>query len=273
MADRSADCTLKVPPAEPTVIDFEPLGSSVTVLVPALTVPEKATSFAVMVTAELVLEMDVEPAFVTLPVPSVVIVTPVVPVALAFRVIAPLEPEDVWSTNALPERALEAVMVPLPVRVSMPLVEVMDPDVPMVAEAPVVVTEKLPPIVDVPMSKAPVLLISAVAEPPVFAVRVPAAVRIGVPDAPMLPLVEVKFTVLAVSVTLPERVIVPEPLALTLIMPEAPALTLALIVIAALAALVVRDIMPLLEIVIAVGILKVLPDVMDMLPVVLTMLP
>lgn len=272
----SADETVKVPPVAATEIDLAPFGSNDTVPDPALTEPEKVTLLAVILIAELVVEIDVEPAFVTLPVPSAVMVIAPVPVAvdaLALRFIEPLDPDDVCSTRAFADNALLAVMLPLPVNVNVPVVDVMAPDVVMLAEAPVVVTEKLPPTVDVLMFRAPVLLMSAVAEPPVFALRSPAAVRIGVPDAPMLPLVEVKFTVLAVSVTLPERVIAPEPLALTLIMPEEPALTLALRVIAALAALVVREIMPLLEIVIAVGILKVLPDVIDMLPVVLTMLP
>lgn len=273
MADRSADWTLNVPPAEPTVIDLAPLGRRESVPEPALTVPEKETSLAVMVIAELVLEIEVEPALVTLPVPSVVIVTPVVPVALALRAIEPLEPDEVCNTSELPEKAFEAVMVPLAVRVKVPLVDVMLPEVPIVAEALVVVIEKLPPTVDVPSVTAPVLLTSAVAEPPALAVRIPAWIRIGVPDVPMLPVEEVRLTVLAVSVTLPDRVMVPEPLALTLTIPDEPALTLALIVMAALAALVVSEMVPPLDIVNAVGILRALPDVIEILPDVSTMVP
>lgn len=82
IALKSDDKTLNVPPAPATEIDFVPLGRSVTVLVPALTVPENATSLAVIVIGALVLEMDLVAALVTLPVPSVVIVTPVVPVTL-----------------------------------------------------------------------------------------------------------------------------------------------------------------------------------------------
>lgn len=71
-----------MPPAPPTEIDLLPLGKRVTVPdAPALTVPEKATSLAVMEIGALVDEIDLVAAFVTLPVPSVVIVTPVVPVA------------------------------------------------------------------------------------------------------------------------------------------------------------------------------------------------
>lgn len=49
--------TEKVPPAPATEIDFAPLGRSVTVLVPALTVPENATSLAVIEIGELVAEI------------------------------------------------------------------------------------------------------------------------------------------------------------------------------------------------------------------------
>ncbi len=171
MADRSDESTVNVPPAEPTVIDVVPFGRRETVLVPALTVPEKATSFAVMVMAELVLEMDVEPALVTLPVPSVVIVTPVVPVAFAFRVIAPLDPEEVCNTKELPERALDAVMVPLAVSVSVPLVDVTAPVVPMVAEVPVVVMERLPPTIDVSIIVLPALVTKPAPLPPVLTLK------------------------------------------------------------------------------------------------------
>lgn len=187
----SAVVTVNVPAPPATVIDLEPFGMSETVPFPALTVPEKATSLAVIVIAEFVLDIEVETAFVTLPVPSVVIVTPVEPVTSAFIVTAPLEPEDVCRVKALPKSTCELVIEPLPVRLSVPLLEVRAPDVPIVADAPVVVTEKLPPTDDVPISTAPVLLISAVPVPPVFAVMVEAAVNIGVPALPMLPVPDV----------------------------------------------------------------------------------
>ena len=89
---------MNVPPAEPTVMDLAPLGNKVTVPnpEPPLTVPEKATSLAVMVTEVTKLEMEVEAALVTLPVPSVVMAI-LPPVALALRVMSPLEPEEVCS--------------------------------------------------------------------------------------------------------------------------------------------------------------------------------
>lgn len=80
----------------------------------------------------------------------------------------------------------------------------------------------------------------------------------------------VRLTISAVRVPA-LRVMVPEPLALMLMMPELLD-TLAPMEIAALAALVARDIMPLLD-VIAVGIFRAVLDVIEMLPVVLTMLP
>lgn len=229
MAKRSVDNTLNVPPAPPTDIDLAPLGRSVTVPDPALT-PVKETSLAVMVMGELVDEIDVAPLFVTLPVPSVVIVTPLVPVALALSVTAPLDPDDVCNTSVLPEKALEAVILPLAIKVNVPLVEVMVPEVPMLAEAPVVVSEKLPPTVEAPRVTAPALETSAVPAPPLLMVRVPvAAVKIGVPDDPIVPVPEVRDTVGPLTVTEPERVIVPEPLAFMVTLPLEPVETLALI--------------------------------------------
>lgn len=219
-AAKSAEAILNVPlaPAMPTV--WVPLGLKVTLPLPALMVPDKLTSLAVMVIAEFVEEMDVDTALVTLPVPSVVMVTLFVPVALALSVTLPFEPDDVCNTSVLPERALEAVIVPLPVRLSAPVADVTVPEVPMVAEAPVVVTVKLPPTDDVPIMSVPVSLMSAVPLPPELAVRVVVAVKIGVPDEPMLPVPDVRFTVPEVTVTEPVRVIVPEPLALRLTEPE-----------------------------------------------------
>lgn len=70
---------MNVPPAEATVMDLAPFGNSDTVPLPAFTVPPKETSLAVMETAEFV--VAIEPLVcVKLPVPSVVIVTPLVPV-------------------------------------------------------------------------------------------------------------------------------------------------------------------------------------------------
>jgi len=241
MAERSAATILNVPPAPPTEIDLAPLGISETVPAPAPSVPESVTSLAVMVTAELVVEIDVLPALVTFPVPSVVIVTPVVPVALAFKAIVPFDPAEVVSANALPEKALEAVMLPLAVMVNVPLLDVIAPVVVKLAEAPVVATEKLPPTVEAPRATAPALETSAVALPPELIVKpVEAAVKIGVPGAPILPVPEVSETVGAVTVTAPVRVIVPEPLAFKLITPLAPVETLALIAMAELFPLVDR---------------------------------
>ena len=52
-------------------------------------------------------------------------------------------------------------MVPLAISVRVPLLEVTVPDVPMLAEAPVVVTEKLPPTADVLKVVAPALVMNA----------------------------------------------------------------------------------------------------------------
>lgn len=177
MTERSEAATVMVPAPPATLMDLAPLTSKETVPeAPALTEPEKETSFAVMEMGELVDEIEVEPALVTLPVPSVVMVTPVVPIAFAFRVIAPFEPDDVCRIKELPETRLEVVIVPLPVRVSIPLVEEMAPDVPIVAEAPVVVMEKLPPTVEVPSVTAPAFVIKAMPGFPVLALRIVAAV-------------------------------------------------------------------------------------------------
>lgn len=178
MADRSADWTLNVPPADPTVIDLEPLGISETVFPTAETEPEKATSLAVMVTGpDPDVLMPVETALVTLPVPSVVMVTPPpLPVTWSLSVIDPFDPDEVCRTTVAPPIELDVVMEPLAIRVNAPLPEFTIPDVPMVAEAPVVVTEKLPPTDDVPIVTAPVLVMVAVPGLPVLAVRIFAAV-------------------------------------------------------------------------------------------------
>lgn len=175
MAERSVFATVNVPAPPATVIDLEPLGIRLTVPLPAFIVPANATSLAVIVIAELVEDIAVDTALVTLPEPSVVMVTPVVPVTLALRVTAPFEPDDVTRDNAFPDRTLEAVSVPLAARLKVPLLDVIAPDVPSVAEAPVVVNEKLPPTVDVPSVSAPALVTSAVPGLPVLTVNTVAA--------------------------------------------------------------------------------------------------
>lgn len=178
MADRSEDATENVPPVPPTEMDLAPLGLSVTVLPPvALTEPENVTSLAVINILQLPQVRLVDPALVTLPVPSVVIVRlPPLAVVSAFRVTLPFDPEEVCSTTDAPKRALDAVMVPLALKVRVAVEEVTEPEVPMVAEAPVVVTEKLPAIDDPPRVTAPALVISAVPVDVLLAVNVVAAV-------------------------------------------------------------------------------------------------
>jgi len=193
----------------------------------------------------LVTEIDVGPLMVPEPVmvpePLALIETVVELVAVALTAMLPFVPEAVCKTIALPLIALEVVMLPLPVSVNVPVDDVRIPEVPMVADAPVVVTEKLPPTVDAPRVTAPALETSAVALPPALTVKlVEAAVKIGVPDDPILPVPETKETVGAVTVTAPVRVIVPEPLAFKLTTPLAPVETLALIAIPELFPLVDR---------------------------------
>lgn len=222
---------------------------------------------------ELVEDMEVAPALVTLPVPSVAIVTPLVPVASALSTMPPLEPEDVCNIKELLDKALDAVMVPLAVSVSIPLVDVTAPDVPMVAEAPVVVMEKVLPTVDVPIMTAPALLTSAVPGLPELTVIVEAAVRIGVPEEPMAPVPEVRFTVGAVKVTAPDLVMVPEPLADTLMLPEVPEETLTPIEILELLADVDRLTVEAPDMVIALFRVNVPPELTVTEPVVPVMAP
>jgi len=158
MAAMSAVATVNGPAPPAMVTAFVPFGINDTVPVPALTVTVEVTSLAVIVMAELVLEMEVLPALVTFPVPSVVMVTPVVPVALAFSAIVPFDPDEVLNTKELPENALDAVMLPLAVIVNVPVLDVIAPLVVKLAEAPVVVSEKAPPTVEAPTDTAPALL-------------------------------------------------------------------------------------------------------------------
>jgi hypothetical protein len=111
--------------------------------------------------------MDVETAFDTLPVPSVARYTPSVPVALAFRVILPLEPDCVWNSSERAEKGLDPVILPLAVKFKSPLVDVTAPVVVMWADEPVVVRLRVCPVVDVPKATAPTLVMSAVEATPV----------------------------------------------------------------------------------------------------------
>ncbi len=193
IADKSVDSTVNVPPAPLTEMDLAPLGSKDTVLVPALTVPEKATSLAVMKIAEFVEEIDVEPALVTLPVPSVLIVTPRVPVALALSAMAPFEPSDVCKVSELPDSALLAVILPLATSVKEPVLDVIAPEVPMLPVAPIVVTEKLPLTVEAARVTASDSLKNAA--PEVEALSVVALVSILVMSVPKMPEVEINEAV------------------------------------------------------------------------------
>lgn len=160
MAERSADWTLKVPPAEPTVMDLAPLGIRETVPLPAFTEPAKATSLAVMVIGVFVedVSIDVDTTFVTLPVPSaVMVVPPVPPKALALSAMVPLDPEEVCNTSVSPLTIFEVVMLPLAVTVSV-CPELVMPDVDKLAELPVVVIDKLPPTDELPSVTAPSLV-------------------------------------------------------------------------------------------------------------------
>lgn len=202
--------------------------------VPALTDPEKATSFAVMDIGELVVLMDVETALVTFPVPSAVIVMPLVPVTLLLRVIAPLEPDDVVNRTIFPLDGPAAERVPLAVKLRVPLVETALLATLRLAEAPVVVTEKLPPTTDEPRVVAPALEIVAVPGLPVFALNNAVEVSIGVPEEPIEPVMVIRLTLPEVRVAAPDRVIEPVPPAKIWIAPLAPVDILALIVVSEL---------------------------------------
>jgi len=82
MAARSEAETVMVPAPPATVIDLLPLGMIVTVPVPALTAPVKTTSLAVIEIGAFTVASEPVAPFVKLPVPLVVMVTLVVPVAL-----------------------------------------------------------------------------------------------------------------------------------------------------------------------------------------------
>lgn len=157
---------------------------------------------------------------VTLPVPSVVMVTPVVPVALALSAMLPLEPDEVCRSSEFPEITFEVVIVPLAVRLNSPLVDVMAPVVPILALLPVVVTANSPPTDDAARVSAPALLKYALAGLELFTESVVVDVLMLVPNEPMSPVLDVKLSVLPPMVTSPERVTVAE--LLTLIPAAAP---------------------------------------------------
>ncbi len=164
----------------------------------------------------------IESLLVTLPVPSVVMLMPLVPDAVALIATEPLEPDEVCKTRLLAVIVFEVVIVPFAVRVIVPPALTLL-DVPMLAEAPVVVIERSLLMEQKSTVTAPVLEIYAELEPALKcrAEIKEAAVKMGVPIDPMLPLPEYKEMLFAVMVTAPERVIVPEPLASSPTLPVA----------------------------------------------------
>lgn len=95
-----------------------------------------------------------------------------------MRVIAPLEPEEVCSVKifAAAGAKLAALMFPLAVRVRLPAEELTAKLAIIFAEAPVVVIEKSPPTVDVPILRAPEFVTLAVPVLVLLTVKVEAAV-------------------------------------------------------------------------------------------------
>lgn len=94
--------------------------------------------------------------------------TPEVPVDLMVLLFVTVPPLRVIVVFA-PDIKLLAVTLPVGVKVKVPLVEVILPEVPMLAEPPVVVMEKSLATVDVESVTEPVLVMKAVPEPPVLA--------------------------------------------------------------------------------------------------------
>ena len=150
MAARSEDKMLRLPPAEPTDMDWLNTGFIVTVPAPALTAPANATSPAVMTIGAFVVEIDVETAFVTLyAVLPKVIVTPLVPVTLELSAIFPVP--NICKTTVFPDIGFEIEIPEFVVDMDkVPLVEVTVPEVPKVVTGPVIV--KFPPTDEVPSS-------------------------------------------------------------------------------------------------------------------------
>jgi len=214
MAERSVDVTLNISPPPPTEIDLLPFGIRLTVPEPAFTLPANDTSLAVIVMGELVEDIEVDTTFVTLPVPFVEMVTPVVPVAFALIAILPLAPEYVCKTSELPDTALLRLS-PTALRVKVPFVEVIAPDVASENSELGAVMVKVLPTEEAPTVKVLVrlLIIKAVPGLPVFAVTVLVTTSIGVPTVPISPVPEDRFTVLPPTVKAPPRVISPVPLA------------------------------------------------------------
>ena len=128
---RSEGMTLKVPPEPLTEMDLAPFGSTDMVPLPALSAALREISLAVIVIGELVVDRVPVVPFVKLPVPSVVMVTPVVPVTAWFNVMVPFEPDDVCMFMAAPETALDVVILPLAISVTVPVVVVKLPVVVM----------------------------------------------------------------------------------------------------------------------------------------------
>lgn len=93
---------------------------------------------------------------------------PAAPVDLMVLLLVTVPPLMVIVVLA-PDIMLLAVTLPVGVRVRVPLVEVIFPDVPMLAEPPVVATEKSLPTVDAESVIEPALVTKAVPEPPVVA--------------------------------------------------------------------------------------------------------
>lgn len=75
-----------------------------------------------------------------------------------MSVIVPLDELEVVNTRAFPEIALDVVILPLAVKESVPLVEVILPLVAILAEPPVVTTVKLLPTDDAASVTAPELV-------------------------------------------------------------------------------------------------------------------
>lgn len=91
-------------------------------------------------------------------------------------------------------------MVPLLVRVSVPVCDVTVPLVNISALAVVPVTEKLPPTLEVPMIVAePELDMNEVPGAPVFEVTIDVDTKTGEPEVPMLPVFDVRLSELVVT--------------------------------------------------------------------------
>lgn len=159
-------------PDPPTAIDLAPFGRSETVPEPALMVPvPSVTVLAVIAIAALVEEIELEFDTIRSPVPSVVMVTPFVPATepLLLIVMFPLEVEPVCRTTVLPDTGLPTIILPrFDVSVNVPEVDVRAPFTPIILEAPVVVTVKVPPTVELIKVRLKALVINAEPVPPVF---------------------------------------------------------------------------------------------------------